>query len=85
MGREVPAGLPFLKSLLSVDPGIATVASMDAEMRKARTFEIPAGLTVTGARSARSCSCWRICTGWTAHPRSGYPTWPRRYQRTTSC
>ena len=32
MGGEVPAGLPFLKSLLSVDPGIATVASVDAEM-----------------------------------------------------
>jgi tetratricopeptide (TPR) repeat protein len=49
MGGEVPAGLPFLKSLLSVDPGIATVASMDAEMRKARTFESLRAFTVAGS------------------------------------
>ncbi len=49
MGGAVVAGLPYLKFLLSVDPGDAAVASMDAQLRKACSFEALRTLTLAGA------------------------------------
>jgi class 3 adenylate cyclase len=39
LGAEVLANLPFLKFVLSVDPGDPSVATMNPQMRRARTFE----------------------------------------------
>ncbi len=49
MGGEVLAGMPFLRFLLSVDPGDASAVRMDPQMRKARTFEALRALAVAGA------------------------------------
>jgi len=49
LGGDVPQCLPYLKHLLSVDPGDAGVATMDPRLRKVRTIETLRALAVAGS------------------------------------
>ena len=49
LGSAVRPGLPYLKFLLSVDPGADGVATMDPQMRKARIFEALRALAIAGS------------------------------------
>ena len=64
---ELDAHIPYVRYLLSVDPGDPAVAPMDALSRRKKVFEAVRVMAVRGAR-VRSCS--RTCTGSTAAARS---------------
>ena len=49
MNGPAPAGAPYLKHLLAVDPGDPSVPTLDPQLRKARTFEALRDLAVEAA------------------------------------
>jgi class 3 adenylate cyclase/tetratricopeptide (TPR) repeat protein len=51
LGTAVADGMPYLKQLLAVDPGDATVAALDPKIRKVRVFDVLRGLCNALAQS----------------------------------
>ena len=76
-GPALRAAIPFLRSMLSIDPGDPTVTTMDPKLRRAGMFDAVRQLLLASAGVDRASSCSRTCTGWTRLPRSSSPGWPR--------
>jgi class 3 adenylate cyclase/tetratricopeptide (TPR) repeat protein len=49
LGGELASSMPYLKYLLSVDPGDPSIATMDPQLRKAHIFEALRALTLAGS------------------------------------
>ena len=58
-----PANLPYLRYLLSVDPGDPAIGEQDPALRKARVFESSETCSSRPPRDGRSCWRSRTCIG----------------------
>jgi hypothetical protein len=86
LGEDLRSALPYLRYLLSVDPGDPVVLSMDPRQRRGETFDALQRLTIRASEVRpqvveRAASPWRsrnsIRTGWPSSTRSS-PTTSRK-------
>jgi hypothetical protein len=75
LGEDLRSTLPFVRYLLSVDPGDPRVLQL-ARSSGGRRSSRPCGGSSSAPPSAgRSSSCGRTCTGWTGRRRSSSRRW----------
>ena len=75
LGQDLRPALPFVRHLLSVDPGDPAIRQMDAKLRRAETFDVMRGSSRAWRRAARWWSSGRTSTGRTRRRRSSSRRW----------
>lgn len=85
LGEDLRPTLPYLRYLLSVDPGDASLAAMDPQQRRGEIFDAVRRLTMRAAEVIRRCACSRTCTGWTGPPRTTSSPSPTASRAAGSC